>query len=446
MNKKGAAIILVLAAIMLLTVVCLDMFDDSLVSHQLAQNYRARTQAYYLAKSGVNFSKMLLFYNKQVESELTKKKTSLQALGYEPLYKMIPLSSEALRGMVSMGAMLSGGEEGEVTDGTEDEAEAEAEAEEDKDESENEGDASTADSVGMLQKEGIEEFLGFEGNFDVEISEEQSKYSLNAVSKMTSNSPSYDLHKKVLLSLLLRPEFKNFFNNQAQEAETLTHAIADFVDANNVINEFDQVERGDEGSAYNKLSYQAKDGPFLTLSELRLVPGMGDDIFETIKPLVSVYHTSEKVNVCLAEPEIVDALIAHYTKYSECTTPLDGEKDADEIAKHRDELLALCPDKTAMATALNVALGISSAADANTATTTSSASGTTTNVSSATGKTSSKVAGCQIQFEDLIATDNNVFRIKASGSVGDITSSIVIVLDTSGGKANQWPVLYYRID
>src|SRR3989339_1069782 len=100
LNKKGAAIILVLAAIMLLTVVCLDMFDDSLVSHQLAQNYRARTQAYYLAKSGVNFSKMLLFYNKQVESELTKKKTSLQALGYEPLYKMIPLSSEALRGMV----------------------------------------------------------------------------------------------------------------------------------------------------------------------------------------------------------------------------------------------------------------------------------------------------------------------------------------------------------
>ncbi len=431
-NQRGAALILVIAAITFLTMLSLDMFDDSLVNHQLALNYRSRVQSYYLAKSAFNFSKMLLYYNKKVESSLSKKSTSLADLGYEPLYKMIPLSSEALRAMVAMGQMGAQTEDEDAVD------------EDTMDESEEEEVA--ASGVSMLEQEDVEEFLGFEGDFDSEISEEQSKYSVNAISKMTSTSSSYDMQKKVLYSLLMAPEFKTFFENQRSDAEDLVHAISDFVDSNSAINEFDGVERGNEVSLYGgDVPYSVKNSALLTLSELRLVSGMGDDIYETLKPLVTVYHTSDKVNICLADSETVDALIAHFTKYAECTSPLDEEDDAEEITEIRDDILSSCPSKTDVAIALNLKLGLTSASDVS-ASSTSTTSTSTTTTTSSTSSSSSKVTGCAIQFEDLLSEDNDIFEIKARGNVGNVETIINIILDASSSQAKKWSILYYQVN
>ncbi|MFH1358130.1 MAG: hypothetical protein ABII18_13480 [bacterium] len=435
-NQRGVALILVMAAISFLTVLCLDMFDDSLTGHQLAQNYHSRAQAYYLAKSGLNFSKMLLYYNKQVESTLAKKNTSLQALGYEPLYKMIPLSSELLRGMASMSQMAGGGDSEDMDDDSAAASDSEASA-----------DDSSMQSVGMLEKQDVEDFLNFDGNFDVLINEEQSKYSLNAVSKMTPTSSTYDIHKKVLLSLLQSPSFKNFFSNQSFDARNLVHAIADFVDSNTAINEFDQVERGSESSAYDgSVKYKVKNGPLLTLSELRLVAGMSDDILETLKPMVTVYHTSEKINICLAPEEVVDALIVLYTQYSECTNAMDAEKDAKDVAEIRTEILASCPATNDIATALYNKLGIITTSASTASTTTSPSASSSSSSSGSSSSAAATAAGCKVLFENLLSEDNNIFKIRATGTVNDVETSIEVVMDTSGSKASKWPIVYYHVD
>lgn len=417
-NDRGVAYILVIAALMYLSVLVVDFYEGARTGHRMVVNMSRRVQSYYLAKSALSLSKLLLYYNKKIESTLSKNKLSYSDVGFDALYKQVPINSELLRGLISAaGVSTESGGEG---------ADGESEAGSDLDQ--------VPEGVGLLERDKIESFLDFDGNFYAEISEERSKYSLNAISRMTPTSSSYDLHKRILLSLLMRPEFKNFFEYQERDAEELVHAIADFVDSNNSINEFNQVERGREESAYDRVDYKVKNAPLLTLSELRLVAGMSDDIYETLKPLVTVYHTDDKVNICLAPPEIVEALIVHYTRYSECTTPLDPE-DTEYLDKLRNTILAACPDKTEVAKSLNRELGIQTVLETEDQASTAE-----------TKATASKVAGCKIQFEDLITEDNDIFRVKASGEVQGVRTTITVVTDTSGSRAKSWKTLYYQVD
>ena len=172
---------------------------------------------------------------------------------------------------------------------------------------------------------------------------------------------------------------------------------------------------------------------------------MSDDILETLKPMVTVYHTSEKINICLAPEDVVDALIVLYTQYSECTNAMDAEKDVKEVAEIREEILASCPVTNDIATALYNKLGIITTSASTTSTTTTSSSAS----SSSSGKSSSSAAtaaGCKVLFENLLSEDNNIFKIRATGVVNDVETSIEVVMDASGSKASKWPILYYHVD
>lgn len=409
-NNRGIALILVISSVMYLTVLVFDFFKEAQMGHQLAVNYRNRIQGYYLAKSAMNFSKLVIFFNKKVESMLSKYKMTAADIGYQPLYKQIPISSEGIRGMLQMAAEpLVSGEEGE------------------------DGGGSPMGGASMLSQKDIEEFLNFDGNFDADISEEMSKYSVNAVSKMLPTSTSYDLHKKVLLSILQSPTYKNFFENQEYDAVNLVHAISDFVDGNDTINEFDKVERGSESGPYKGVDYRVKSAPFLTLSEMRLVAGMNDDIFSNLQGITTVYHTSEKINICLADSSIVDALIVHFTNYSECTSPLDPEDDQEEIEKLRDLLLSGCPDTNVGVTAFKTELNLAEEA-------------TATNNTNGSGATSQNESGCKLKMENMVTNANDIFRIVANGDVNGVRSKITTVIDASNSSAKNWKILYFQVD
>lgn len=433
-NNRGIALILVISSVLFLTTIVFDYFKEAQMGHQLAVNYRNRIQGYYLAKSAVNFSKLVIFFNKKVESMLAKYKMTAADVGYQPLYKQIPINSEGIRGMLQAAAAPT------VPEGGEGEGEGEGEGDSD---GAGMGESSFK-QVNMLSQKDIEEFLNFEGNFDAEITEEMSKYSLNAVSKMLPTSTGYDLHKKVLLSILRRGDFKNFFENQDYDSINLVHAISDFVDVNDVINEFDKVERGSEEGIYKDVDYKVKSAPFLTQSELRLVEGMSDDIYELIKPLTTVYHTSEKINICLADHAIVDSLIVHFTNFSECTPPLDPEDDLEEIEKLRDTMLGFCPDTNGLANAFNTELNLPTTP---TNTTNNQANNPNNNVGITTGNNSAaNDSGCKLKIENMITNANTIFRIVAVGDVNGVKSKITTVIDASNTNAKDWKVLYYQVD
>lgn len=418
-NNKGIALIIVLGMILFTTIIATNFFTDSLLSHSVTLNQKRRLQAYYLAKTSLSFSKILLVAYKAEQDFIKKNKINLsQVAGYVPIYQKVKLDTKQLKGL------MEGLEQGLEADLGTEQGETETEAE---------STANPSNPISLLDQKKVKEFLDFDGDFFGEVYEENGKFSINSTSKMSTNSPEYDLQKQILLSLLRKPELRNFYRNQDQDSIELTHAISDFADPNGVINEFDKIERGSEDSLYQG-DYRSKDAPFLTLSELRLVPGMSDDLFVSLKDWITVYSTAQTVNICYAKPELVDALILHYSRYSECTSPLD-EDDQDELDTVREVALAACPDKVEVAKALNVELGVLDPEVLN------------EKVSTAEQKqTTAKNSDCKIQFDNLINDDNNIFKIIGTGEVGDMSVKITEVIDISAKKPNGWKTLYYQVD
>ena len=66
-ETRGVALILVLTTIAILTSIGVDFSYGSRVSLRLAENSRDELRAYYLAKSAVNLSRLLLYFQRQID-------------------------------------------------------------------------------------------------------------------------------------------------------------------------------------------------------------------------------------------------------------------------------------------------------------------------------------------------------------------------------------------
>jgi type II secretory pathway component PulK len=422
-DQKGVALLIVMSFLLFVTFMVLDFDEQVLINSQAAYNFRDRLQAHYLAKSGENFSRMVILYQKKIDAEVAKQNTTnqmIQEFGSVSLYEMLPISTEFLRGIASAAGLNLPGV------GADEEGDVELDEE-----------VTSSESGGFVSsgaQGAAEEFLDFPGDFEAIISEENGKFSLNTFSKLQPDSDAYDLHKKVLYSILMDERFKMFFENQERDAADLSHAIGDFIDLNDSINLFDKVERGRESSLYSQDDYDVKNAKLLSFSELRLVKGMSDDILEAIKDRVTIYHTDSTINPCRSPPELLDSLIVHYTANAECTRPIDPD-DQEYIDELREEVLLYCPKKVDMARALNVALGIIEAGSTT----------NTTNNRNRNNNSTSKVGGCKIQFEDLLSESNEIFKIESVGRVGNVIRRSTTVLDARSDKVASWKVLYYSV-
>ena len=78
-ETRGVALILVLTTIAILTSIGVDFSYGSRVSLRLAENSRDELRAYYLAKSAVNLSRLLLYFQRQID--LTGGAMARQLLG-----------------------------------------------------------------------------------------------------------------------------------------------------------------------------------------------------------------------------------------------------------------------------------------------------------------------------------------------------------------------------
>ena len=67
-NERGVALLIAIISIAILTVVATDFAYNTRVDLQMAANQRDEVRAYYLAKSGIGLSRMLLRFQKQLDS------------------------------------------------------------------------------------------------------------------------------------------------------------------------------------------------------------------------------------------------------------------------------------------------------------------------------------------------------------------------------------------
>lgn len=447
-NQKGIALLIVLSSLMILTTAVVEFTYNSRINYQLAVNAKQKLQAYYLARSSLSFSKLLLKYYKESQTLLQKASDAGQNIVTEPLYRMLPLSSELIRGIIdgSMTSLLSGEQSG-PSDGSADEAvptpnlEDEAfinKVNEEQADKAAEGKSDMGLDMGpsMLATVEAQKFLNFSGDFSSEITEENSKFDLNTLANKESNSDAYDQRKKLLYSYLMLPRFEKVFENHEVDAQNLVNALGDWVDANDTVNDFDKVERGGENSIYRDVDYKVKNGKMLTLSEMRLVSGMNDQIYSLLKNAVTVYTGVDPINVCVSpdSEDWVSAMIYFYTHYANCGSPIDYS-DTDKMVELVSTVLSGCPDVNAMASSLNSQLGLADLQD---------------EVAGDNGKTSpttgAKVAGCSFQFKDLLGADNKVFTIKAMGQVGETSLTIETVVNIDNADPSLWKYYYYHVE
>jgi len=421
-DRRGVALMLVLSAITVLTMVGVEFAYNTSVYHNLAQNEADRLKAYYLAKSAYNFMKLELKFN-QFFKQITASQNLGEFLGANanlPLCQQFPISTGLIRAVFIEGAipgMEGGGEE----------AAAANEALE-----EMQKDTSISD-----QKQ-AQEFLSFEGDFDGECVDEGTKINLNALAGLSTDpgadgTPSaYDRYKQFLFRFMSAPKFEPLFEASGVRVLDVVNNIGDWVDTNGEMNDFEGRSAGAEVSLYQRaqVPYQVRNGKLVTLMEMYLIDGVVDDWFSPMMDYFTIY-SGAGVNVCTASEDIVEGVIRAFVDANPGLPPvrLEDQEEMDKLLTAVAEACASGKTGEEMKTQLNSAI--------------SSAMGQLTQ--GGTGTETETGATIVVPFGSFVSTDSNVFSLKLGGQVGDITVYIKAVIDATGTDVRKWRILYWRV-
>lgn len=425
-KHRGVALLIVLASLALLSGLVVEFSYNSNVTYNLAMNERDRLQAYYLAQSGINFSKLIIKFDKEAKKVAQKASKKLgQTVQIPPLYEMIPLNTALIRGLSQLGQ--EGGESGEGLPQGEEAGEEGGEV------------SQVEESIRGINLGGAEDFLDFEGDFSSEVHEEDIKLNLNAFYTLTPTQKSYDRLKGTLYHLLTNPEFEGMFEDRYRGAKELAQSIVDYIDRDDSYNEPGGQERGREGVTGGK-RVTMKNGKLISIEELIMVPGMTEEIYQKLKTYVTIYGKDEKINLCRAEEPLVRAMVLGYTDNNPKMEPIKDDNE-ELLTKATEAVLNNCPDAAAMSRELDKALGVTTEGGTQaSSTSTASAKGKTT-----TGKTKQK-SSSSVKFGDLIKDKVEIFSIVSTGTLGESEVKLKTVLDTTKSNPRQWQELYWRIE
>lgn len=114
---------------------------------------------------------------------------------------------------------------------------------------------------------------------------------------------------KINLNAIHNPALINLLKQSCVDptkAEAIADALADYVDDDDV-----RRPRGMEKAGYAAaaLPYVPRNSRFNSLDEVRRVPGLPDEIFERIRPFVTVYSYADTPDLALADPAILSAVL-----------------------------------------------------------------------------------------------------------------------------------------
>jgi general secretion pathway protein K len=292
--ERGVAMIIAVVSIAILTAVAVDFRYNSHVDLRTAANQRDEAQAYFLAKSSIGLSRLVLSFQKQLDGfKLPPNIGQLLGAGATgglniQLHKLARIDCHMLRSMVSS----SGGE-----------GEAEREEEQPR---------RSGSEVEGLRAPAARSFGGFTGCFDSQIDPEDTKINLNALN-MGSTATALSA-----LRILTDKRFEFLFEREDRHRvkvtpqELLIH-IQDWVDpdeaqsALNLTAAVSPFARGftDENSGYSKYEprYEAKNAYFDSLDELYMVHGMNDRIMAAFRDRFTVYaNLNSPANINADDP------------------------------------------------------------------------------------------------------------------------------------------------
>ncbi|MDO8644508.1 MAG: type II secretion system protein GspK, partial [bacterium] len=281
--------------------------------------------------------------------------------------------------------------------------------------------------LGLGQKDQAEAFLDFNGNFAVNCADEQGKLNLNYFRSVGGSAVStsletnlYESQKILLASFFSEKKFEPFFPEGRRQIQDLVKNIADWVDRNDRVNEGPGMEGGVEQSVYvgPEYTYSVKNANMASLSELLLVKGMGDDIFQLAAPSLTVYG-NDKINLCLADEALVKAVILQMGSQLQPPLRPDDEEKLNEVLKVVQETCQSgSADPATLIRTMAAALGAT------------------------TGQDNSRALST---MQRMLTSGTRFYNLELTGSSGQIEIKIRAVLDTQGNP-DQWKMLYVRVE
>lgn len=410
------ALILVLGAVAIMTAMAVEFAYNTNVAYHLAQNELDRLRAQYLAQSAYRFMQVELKFDRMFR-QVVQSQNLGQFLGANanlPLCQQFPISTGLIR------AVFLGGE-----------GAAELPPELKK-------------VVTINQAEEAQEFLNFDGDFDGECLDESTKinfnffYGLDPFQKGAEGQQNaYDRYKIDITKFLSVEAYKEVFEDADVKPADAVRNIADWVDANEVINELEGVQAGPEMSLYDRMDkgYPVKNGKLSTPDEVYLVDGVVDEWYAPLAKYFTVYGDGQTVNVCTADDVIVQIIIRRYVESDPSLPPVKLD-DAETMAKLVNAVKDGCAMggqgnqlkqqiSQSLATAIGAAAAGGEAAEGGTP--------AGTGGTAATG------------FASYLSVEPRYFGLVLTGVVGDTTVRIRSVLDVKEADPKKWKLLYWRI-
>lgn len=442
-SEKGVALMVVLGAVIVLTMISVEFVYDAQIDFHLALRQKERLQAYYLAQSAYNLTLLELKLGGQAQEQLANfLKSANVALAVDlsaPLCQQLPINTALFR--MAMGS--EGGPKEKPKEGEE--------AKEEK-----------KDLVGTFPLSGLDEFLQFKGDFSTECVDESSRIDLNYFyeqdpSKEVINAENpYDDYKKFIIKVLSQSTYSVLFEEAQTTPQEVVRNIADWVDQNENINDYGRQERGGEDTIYRGNQpgqMTTKNGKFSTPQEIYEVSGISESLWIPIADLFTIYAESSggekpKINVCRAPEEVVKGLILRYAETRADLPPIKPEEEAEILLKLVEKVREGCqgvkPDPNEIAAALDGALGevlkVGGAAPAGAAPGAAAVGevggeGLEKPEGEAAGGTEGAGGGkSSSPFAEWISTESRYYSLRLTGEVGKATVRIHAVIDIRGGS------------
>ncbi len=316
-SERGVALVLVIVSIAILVVVATEFAYNSRVDLQLATNQRDDIRAYYLARSGIGLSRLLLKFQKQVDQIQLPNLSGLltQFMGGDKtpappglppgaapaqpstlsiqLWRMAKVDCYMLQALVveekepKLGLGPKSGPKLDFDD----------------------------ENPELATKQKQRSFGGFEGCFNSVISDEEEKINVNKLdAPLLTSRPAV----AALLELFGDKRFEFVFDSEDSNKVKVTPpdvviALRDWQDEDEVQSALNLAGQGepfvkgfsDENYPYDRFNprYKAKNGRFDSLDELYMVHGVNDRFMAAFRDRLTVYpDVNSRLNINTDDP------------------------------------------------------------------------------------------------------------------------------------------------
>ena len=289
-SRAGVALLLAISAILLLAVLVTEVAHGAVVRAQLAAQHRDEVKAEALAYSGVHFYRMILMASMAIgRNPMVSQIAATMGFNATELWQAIPYIDTRFMRLLF------------VTDGRADEGDVE--------DAVAQGGLSDAQVEASRQGSSLlnRPFLDFDGDFNASVKDEDR---LIYVGKMQAENMGELLlipAAAQIMAMFSTEEAVDYVNANNLVREELIGNLADWTDADDTR----AYQGGSEDALYQRLDppYRAKNAPFDTKQEIRLVDGWHlDGVWRIVGQHLTIYG-SGKVNVNTASKEVLYGLL-----------------------------------------------------------------------------------------------------------------------------------------